>query len=245
MAALINAQTHPGGGSTDSPLREGLTSNALPEAQSSPTGVSVENALTASQPIEASKITPPHFGRKWFVLRASYGRSVKAEQLLKELGFTTYNPLHAVVKMVKGRRRRVQLPLLPGLFFAHSEPRPLDLAIKEPAVRALVSYYYDHFHQAAGGNNPPLVVPDQCMQSFIIATSAIGQDVRVVNPSQVHYKSGDIVRVIAGEFTGVVGRVARTAGQQRVVINIEGLCLIATAYVPTGCLEIVPPEESK
>lgn len=245
MDALINAQPNQGGEFADSPLCEGLASNAIPEAQCSQTGVSVENTLPASEAIEAPQIIPSQSRRKWFVLRVSYGRSVKADSLLQEIGFTTYNPLHFVVKMVKGKRRRVQLPLLPGLMFAYAEPSALDQAIKEPSVRALVTYYYDHFHQQAGGYNPPLVVPDECMKSFIIATTTGNQDVRVVNPEHVHYKSGDLVRVIAGEFKGVEGRVARTAGQQRVIIHIQGLCLIATAYIPTGCLEIITPAADK
>ena len=54
-----------------------------------------------------------------------------------------------------------------------------------------------------------------------------------------HYKSGDKVRVIAGDFKGVVGKVARIAGQQRIVVEISGLCLVATAYIPTDFIEIV------
>ena len=49
----------------------------------------------------------------------------------------------------------------------------------------------------------------------------------LVEPSQCHYKKGDIVKVIEGHFTGVVGRVARVAGQQRVVVEIDGLCTVS------------------
>lgn len=38
---------------------------------------------------------------------------------------------------------------------------------------------------------------------------------------------------------GVVGKVARIAGQQRIVVEISGLCLVATAYIPTDFIEIV------
>ena len=39
-----------------------------------------------------------------------------------------------------------------------------------------------------------------------------------------------------GEFRGVRGRVARLAGQQRVVVDLLGQFLIATAYIPTAFL---------
>ena len=45
-----------------------------------------------------------------------------------------------------------------------------------------------------------------------------------------------MVKVIGGEFEGVTGKVARIAGQQRVVVEITGLCLVATAYIPTNLI---------
>lgn len=47
-----------------------------------------------------------------------------------------------------------------------------------------------------------------------------------------------MVRVIDGQFKGVVGRVARVAGEQRVVVEVEGVCLVSTVYVPTAFIEL-------
>ena len=60
-----------------------------------------------------------------------------------------------------------------------------------------------------------------------------------VTPAMCHFKSGDVVKVIDGDFKGVVGKVARVAGQQRIIIEIEGLCMIATAYVPSAFIELL------
>ena len=61
----------------------------------------------------------------------------------------------------------------------------------------------------------------------------------MVNPNQCHFKGGAQVRVIDGEFKGVVGRVARVSGQQRVIIEIDNVGLLATAYIPSACLETI------
>ena len=53
------------------------------------------------------------------------------------------------------------------------------------------------------------------------------------------YESCHRNKVIDGEFKGVIGKVARIAGQQRVVVEISGLCLVATAYIPNGFLETI------
>lgn len=45
------------------------------------------------------------------------------------------------------------------------------------------------------------------------------------------------MRVTRGEFAGVIGRVTRFKGQQRVGIYIDGVATVATAYVPNAYLE--------
>jgi len=45
------------------------------------------------------------------------------------------------------------------------------------------------------------------------------------------------VKVIDGVFQGVEGRVARVAGQQRVIVNLSQVGLISTAYIPTAFIE--------
>ena len=47
---------------------------------------------------------------------------------------------------------------------------------------------------------------------------------------------GDEVVITDGDFKNIHGRVARIAGQQRVVIELFDGCLVATAYVPTSAL---------
>ena len=59
MNALINARSQLDGETADSPLSDGLASNALPEAQSSQTGVSVENTLSAAEANMSTQNTPP------------------------------------------------------------------------------------------------------------------------------------------------------------------------------------------
>lgn len=80
------------------------------------------------------------------------------------------------------------------------------------------------------------------MQNVIRATISSNPHVKTLPVSRCHFKSNDQVRVKAGEFEGFVGRVIRVAGQQRVALEIKGLCYLATAFVPSAFLEKV--EES-
>ena len=84
----------------------------------------------------------------------------------------------------------------------------------------------------------PLIVPDRQIQSLKILCNAEAEDIRIVpDEMTAKFKEGDSVVIIKGEFKGIEGHVARWHGQQRVAIIIEGLCTIATAYIPSGHLE--------
>lgn len=83
------------------------------------------------------------------------------------------------------------------------------------------------------------------MMNFIRVTSLNNEHVRLVESQHCHYKSGDKVRIVDGDFAGVEGRVARVAGQQRVVIELPGVCLVATAYIPTAFIKPIPSVSEK
>ena len=225
MNALLNAHTKRG---CDSPPHIGFASNVSPEAQSSQTGVSSEYVQQE--------------GYDWFVLRATYNRVNAAVEKAKKNGIKTYVPMHYVQKVIVGEKKRIQQPLLPNFLFIYATREQADGFVKKTvdAPISFIKYYLDKtLPPEANGKNPPLTIPYNSMINFIKATSTDSEHVRIVRTEQCHYKSGDNVRVIAGDFKGVVGKVARIAGQQRIVIEVSGVCLVATAYIPTAYLETI------
>lgn len=198
----------------------GFTPDSIPDAKSSQTGVSVRYVPSAE--------------KSWFVLRVSYGRVQKASDFLVENGTFTYLPLHYVRKEINGKRRRVLEPLVPSLLFVYSTADDVENFVKQTPQLPYLSYYYDHF-SITEGKNPPLTVPPAAMKNFIRATSTSSEHMRLVNPAKCSFKGGELVEIIDGEFVGVKGRVARIAGQQRVVVTIQ-VCTVATAYIPTAFL---------
>ena len=91
--------------------------------------------------------------------------------------------------------------------------------------------------------HPPVVVSHCEMLNFIKLTNVKSEHIKLVKPEHCHYKSGDKVRIVNGEFSGVEGRVARISGQQRVVVEMEGVCMVATAYIPSAFLEDIDNTE--
>lgn len=172
-------------------------------------------------------------------MRASYGRELKAQDLIVQDGTYAYVAMHYVIKRERGKTVRRLQPLVPNLLFVYTTAQQADTYAKNNPRLPFLSYYYDHFAVTQSGNNAPLTIPDADMMSFILATSTRSEHLLVVSQAQCHFKSGDQVRVTDGAFAGVTGRVARVAGQQRVVIQLTGLGLISTAYIPTAFIQRV------
>ena len=223
MNALINAHTLRG--RSRSP-HVGLTSNVLPEAQSLQTGVSSDYIQKVNY--------------EWFVLRVTYNRTQKACDIISTANVQSYMPMHYVVKKEIGKKKRILQPLLPNLLFIYATREAVNSIIKKKEDElSVLKFYLDKTKPIEeNGKHPPLIIPFAAMTNFIKATSTDSEHVRIVSAEQCHYKSGDTVKVIGGEFEGVIGKVARVAGQQRVVVEISGLCLVATAYIPNAFLEI-------
>ena len=229
----------PGGG--EFPPCAGLTSNALPEAQStmsaesSQTGVSTRNTHIASKPKAQKEKDSPH----WYALRTTYGREKKAYDYMTAKGITAFYPTTSVVKLIKGKRKVVTVSRLPNIFFAYGTEEEIKTFVYDNVNLPFLRFYYRHVHVGRRIEKIPLIVPDYQMESLKIICAADADNTIVSLAEVPKFKQGQMVRVIDGAFKGVVGRVARWQGQQRVAVVMEELVTVVTAYVPSAFLEIV------
>ena len=226
-ASLYNGQPSDTGLSCPS---AGLTS-CTPSISKNKGGVSVENVLDAS--------------KQWFVLRVSYGRIIKAKAFVETKGFECYVPMRYKEVRKQGKKRIITKPLLPSFLFVHATAEQVETLLHDNKVasnesRPLFSYYFDHtiHRQDNPDRNPPLKIRDEAMNNFIRLTSIKNPHIIPVTSDNIQFKLGDMVVVTEGEFKGIRGRVARIAGQQRVVVELFDGCLVATAYVPKAAMKL-------
>lgn len=228
-----------GGG--EFPPCAGLTSNALPEAQStifaesSQTGVSTKNALLVTKPKAPREADIPH----WYALRTTYGREKKAYDYMTAKGITAFYPTTNVVKLIKGKRKVVTESRLPNIFFAYGTEEQLKEYVYDNVNLPFLRFYYRHVHVGRRIEKIPMIVPDYQMESLKIICAADADNTIVSLGEIPKFEKGQLVKVIDGVFKGVVGRVARWHGQQRVGVCIEEIGTIATAYIPNAFIEIV------
>ena len=229
---------HTSGGGEFPPCA-GLTSNALPEAQStvaaesSQIGVSTKNALLATKPKAPREADIPH----WYALRTTYGREKKAYDYLTAKGITAFYPTTNVVKLIKGKRKVVTESRLPNIFFAYGTEEQLKEYVFDNVNLPFLRFYYRHIHEGNTIKKTPLIVPDNQMDSLKIICAADADNTFVSLVKVPKFEKGQLVKVTDGAFKGVIGRVARWQGQQRVGVVVDELVTVVTAYVPSAFLQ--------
>lgn len=232
--AIDDISTNGGG---ESPPCTGFIPDALPEVQKPVLaeklnrGVSTRNALSRTVPKMPKEV--PH----WYVLRVTYGREKKAYDYLISKNVEAFYPTIRTMKEVDGKRKIVEESRLPNIFFAHGTEKEIKSFVYDNVNLPYLRFYYRHFHEGSRIVKEPLIVPNYQIESLKIICASEAEDVIIVPPDVHKFKKGQTVRVIDGVFKGVVGKVARYHGQQRVAIIIDGLLTVASAYVPSAFLE--------
>ncbi|MGM9707521.1 MAG: UpxY family transcription antiterminator [Prevotella sp.] len=213
---------------TPLPPRTGLTPDVLPEVQTpipaedSPTGVSTNYTQSA---------------RHWYALRATYGQESKANDYLVSQGVKTYYPTIKAFKMVNNKRKKVTQSCMLNIFFAHGTEDELKTYVYDNVNLPYLRFYCRRVGIGGDVKYEPLIVPNYQLENLrkVLADQSGGL---VIVPDDEHkFDKGATVRVIGGSFKGVVGKVARYCGHQRVAIVVDGLLTIATTYIPSAYLE--------
>ena len=227
-ASLYNGQPT----DTGSTCPSARLTSCTPLAFDNKNGVSVENGLDAT--------------KQWFVLRVTYGRIIKVKAFVEAKGLECYVPLRYKEIRKQGKKRIITEPLLPSFLFVHATAEQVETVIHDNKVvtnesRALLSYYFDHtIHRQDNPDcNPPLTIQNEAMNNFIRLTAIKNPNIIPITSPNIQYKLGDNVVITEGKFKDIHGRVARIAGQQRVVVELFEGYFVATAYIPKDAIKII------
>lgn len=213
----------------------GLTSSVLPEAKMpnsgkcSQTGVSTRNV-----PLRTTKQEDM---AHWFALRTTYGREKKAYEYIVSHNGTAFYPTITTEKVINGKKKLIEVSRLPNIFFAYGTEENIKSFVYDNVNLPYLRFYYKHTHTGTHITKTPMIVPDNQIRSLQIICENEEADTLILQEEVEKFQKGEKVRIIAGNFIGVTGIVARYHGQQRVGLVIEGLLTAVTAYIPTVFLE--------
>lgn len=179
----------------------------------------------------------------WFPIRATHHRAQKVYERLAELHNDRLTPYLPTLCRIEYSNEDVDHPT------QQVKEEPLDggllfVQCTLADFRELLQYqipgltpYYNHFVTNEFGRNEYLVVPDRQMESFRIIVESRNQEIIVRQTDLPPIIEGDRVMVTNGPFAGVEGIVMKHKHQKRVFVQLQGVGIFATAYVPEAFLK--------
>ncbi len=166
----------------------------------------------------------------WFALKVFYNKVFDIESALSKDKIETYIPCEETIIIRGGNRKKVRKPIINSLMFFRSSVTDA-LRIQQDFTDRVILYTRREEYRRI-----PLIIPDDEMNTFMLVTSAGEKGVEYYEDSP-KFHQGDRVRVTDGVFKGAVGHICRIKKNRRLVVAIEGVCAVATTYIPHTFLE--------
>lgn len=166
----------------------------------------------------------------WYGIKVFYGKALAIESKLSIAGVECYVPYeyHATEKNGK---RIIKRKAIASLLFIHTDDSTVSHLRKE---------YYGEFmfyESCHNGQYVPAIIPDQEMQTFITITSMSDLNTEYLPYDPTLFHTGQKVRVTGGVLKGTTGIIKRIRHNRRLLVKIDGICIVATSYIPQSLLE--------
>lgn len=166
-------------------------------------------------------------------MRITYSRELAFQTYLEQHKIENFIPMHYQYVVRNGQRIRKLVPAIHNLVFVRSTRKKIDEIKEQMAASFPLRYIMDkETHQ-------PITVPEIQMQHFIAVAGNYNQQVIYLPATEATLQKGDKVRITGGIFEGVEGTFVRIKGDRRVMVSIQGVMAVATAFVHPSLIERV------
>lgn len=163
----------------------------------------------------------------WFSARTKKDQEFSVRNALEKLGIEYFLPTQFVIRQLKYRRRRVEVPVIKNLIFVRTTKDRAWSITKDDHVPL---YYMKDLY-----THTLLIVPNKQMEDFKFVMDLAPENVTF---DDLPLTIGTKVQVVKGEFCGIEGELSSLANRTYVVIRIHGV-LSASVKVPKSYLRIL------
>ena len=164
--------------------------------------------------------------KQWFAAKTAPRGELRVKRRLDALGVENYLPMETRWSETAAGRRKRTVPVIPGLVFLHT--------VTEMCYRLKNEYSLNVYFIRDKESRLPVAIPDKQMEDFIRLLDFPDGGITVLTSE---LKRGQRVRIIHGPFKGIEGELMRIGGDRRVVVRLEGVVSIATAFINPAFLE--------
>jgi len=144
--------------------------------------------------------------KKWYIAYTFPKAERKIHSKLASMGYSSFLPLHMVIRNWSDRKKKLEVPLFPNYIFIQISPPDRFSVLQIKEIVRYVSF-----------DGKPATVPDTLIDSLKKMLSG------VVEVTNERYNEGMQIKIIAGPFTGAEGILLRKNGSKRLVVQIDAL----------------------
>lgn len=167
--------------------------------------------------------------KQWFAIRVTYNREIKVKRELDSMKIENFLPMKYRL-VTRGERKIKELvPAIHNLIFVNISQEKL----KEYKAKTALPIRYIMNRET----HEPIVIPEEQMKNFIAVAGNKNQQLVYLEPNLAQFKKGDKVKITGGVFEGAEGYFMRIKGDRRVVVCINGIVAVATAFVHPSLVE--------
>ena len=162
-----------------------------------------------------------HTHEHWFALKVYYNKVFEIE---------TYIPCEETLMEHNGIKKKLRRPVINSLMFFRSTVRRA-LEVQRQFMNKVILYTRQKELKKL-----PLAIPEREMDIFMLVTSSGEQGMEYFGEDNPKFYKGERVRVIDGTFKGAEGVICRIRKNSRLVVTVQGVCAVATSYIPQAFL---------
>ena len=163
----------------------------------------------------------------WYAAKTRHQAERKIKRKLDEMKIENFIPFQTEMIERNGKKVKKEKPIIPNLIFIRTD---YNTALSLPNELGISINYLRNLQTKS-----LLIVPDKQMQDFMFLVDFSEEIIMLDNAANL--KSGERVRVIKGKLMGLEGELIRLKKHKRVVVRIDNVVTVATAYIPGSFLE--------
>jgi transcription antitermination factor NusG len=154
----------------------------------------------------------PNTAHRWLAVKTKPRAEKKVAALLTARGFSCHAITYQTLRQWSDRKKKVQLPLIPGVVFVAYNPQRLNDIYTVPLVHGILKEF-----------GQPALVPPHEVDNLIILAQVWSGDAEDCRDNSDHWQEGDWVQVQYGPLKGLQGTLIGCKGQHRLVVQLEAL----------------------
>ena len=162
----------------------------------------------------------------WYAFKVFYNKVFEIEDSLNRDKIETYIPCERILVERGGVKKYVRKPIISSLLFFYSTEKQA-LALQQKLTDRVLLYT-----RLVNWQKLPIAIPEREMKIFMLVTSSGEKGLDYFGDVPMEYSTGERVLVTDGQFKGAEGCIHRIKGNRRLIVAIQGVCAVATAYIP-------------